>query len=70
MGINCVSFLADLLLYSYEINFMQGFSRKTKRIKLTAFHYIVVLSLNNSKFGHYVDHIYQNELEIKDTIYS
>ena len=24
MGINCATFLADLLLYSYEINSMQG----------------------------------------------
>lgn len=30
MGINCVSFLADLLLYSYEINFMQGVLKKNK----------------------------------------
>jgi len=31
LGTNCAPLLADLFLYSYEANFIQGFSRKTKR---------------------------------------
>jgi hypothetical protein len=31
MGTNCAPLLADLFLYSYEEDFIQGFSRKTKR---------------------------------------
>jgi hypothetical protein len=45
----CSSF-ADLLLYSYETDLMTGFSRKTKRWYTGG-----VLSLNNLKFGYYVD---------------
>ena len=50
----------------------QGFSRKTKKKPARTFnfrfHYIDdVLSLNNSRFGDFVDHIYPIELVIKDT---
>ena len=31
MDANCAPLLADLLLYSYEVDFIQGLSRKTKR---------------------------------------
>jgi hypothetical protein len=41
----------------------------SKRQILFFFHYIDdVLSLNNSRFGDFVDCIYPIELEIKDTI--
>ena len=60
MGTNCAPFLADLSLYSYEADFIQGLH--------FTFHYIDdVLSLNNSRFGDFVDHIYPIELEVKDT---
>jgi hypothetical protein len=31
MSTNCAPLLADLFLYSYEAEFIQGFSRKAKR---------------------------------------
>ena len=31
MGTNCAPLHADLFLYSYEADFIQGLSRKTKR---------------------------------------
>ena len=31
IGTNCAHLLADLFLYSYEIDFIQGFSRETER---------------------------------------
>ena len=72
MGTNCAPPLADLLLYSYEADFIQGFLTKNEK-KLArsfnfTFHYIDdVLSLNNSRLSDFVDRIYPIELEIKDT---
>jgi hypothetical protein len=72
MGTNYVPLLADLFLYSYEADFIQGLLKKNER-KLTrsfnfTFRYIDdVLSLNNSRFGDFVDRIYPIKLEIKDT---
>ena len=31
MGTNCVPLLADLLLYSYEADFIQGFLKKSEK---------------------------------------
>ena len=61
-----------MFLYSYEAEFIQGFLKKNER-KLAIFFNLTfryiddVLSLNNCKFGDFVDHIYPMELEIKDT---
>jgi hypothetical protein len=72
MGTNCAPLLADLFLYSYEADFIQGLFKKKKK-KLArcfnvTFRYIDdILSLNNSRFGDFVDRIYPIELEIKDT---
>ena len=60
MGTNCAPLLADLLLYSYEADFIQGILKKNEK-KLSrsfnlTFRYIDdVLSLNNSRFGDFVD---------------
>ena len=72
MGTNCAPLHADLFLYYYEADFMQELLRKKdKKLAISfnsTFRYIDdVLSLNNSKFGDYVDRIYPIELEIKDT---
>ena len=72
MGTNCVHLLADLFLYSSEADFIQRLLKKNDK-KLArscnfTFRYIGdVLSLNNSRFGDFVDRIYPIELEIKDT---
>jgi hypothetical protein len=61
-----------LFLYSYEADFIQGLLKKNEK-KLArffnfTFRYIDdVFSLNNSRFGDFVDRIYPIELEIKDT---
>ena len=71
MGTSCAPPLADLLFYSYEADFIQGFLTKNEK-KLArsfnfTFHYIDdVLSLNNSRFGGFVDRIYPIDLEITD----
>jgi len=73
MGTSCAPLLADLFLYSYEADFRHGLLKKTEK-KLArsfniTFRYIDdILSLNNSRFGDFVDRIYSIEPEIKDTI--
>jgi hypothetical protein len=68
----CAPLFADLFLYSYEAGFIQGLLKKSKK-KLAwslnfTFRYIDdVISLNDSKFGDFVDRIYPIELQIKDT---
>jgi hypothetical protein len=72
MGTNCAPLLADLFLYSYEADFIQGLLRKNEKKLARSFNFTFryiddVLSLNNSRFGDFVDRIYPIELEIKDT---
>jgi hypothetical protein len=72
MGTNCVHLLADLFLYSYKADFIQGILKKNgKKLARSlnfTFRYIDdILSLNNSMFGDFVDRIYPIDLEIKDT---
>ena len=63
--------MADLFLYSYEADFVQHLQKsKSKKQKTSfdlTFRNIDVLSLNNPKFNDYIDVIYPNELEIRDT---
>ena len=72
MGTHFALFFADLFLYSYEADFVQGLLKKSEKklgqyFNLT-FRYIDdVISLNNFRFGDFVDRIYPIELEIKDT---
>jgi hypothetical protein len=70
MGTICAPLLADLFLYSYEVDFilLQKNENKLARSFNFTFRYIDdVLSLNNSRFGDFIDRIYPIELEIKDT---
>ena len=72
MGTNCAPLLANLFLYSYEADFIYGLLKKNEKklarsFNLTFCYTDDVLSLNNSRFGDFVDRIYPLELEIKDT---
>ena len=72
MGTNCAPILADLFLYSYETDFIQGILNKNEKKLARSFNFTFryiddVLSINNSRFGNFVDLIYPIELEIKDT---
>ena len=74
MGTNCAPLLANLFLYSYETEFIQGPLKKNEK-KLTRsfnfkFRYIDdALSLNNSRFVDFIDRIYSIVVEIKDATY-
>ena len=72
MGTNCAPLLADLFLYSYEADFIQGLLKKNEKKLAQSFNFTFrytddVLSLHNFRFGDFVDRIYPIELEIKDT---
>jgi hypothetical protein len=72
MGTNCAPLLTDTFLYSYEADFIQGLLKKNEKKQARSFNFTFryiddVLSLNNSRFGDFVDHLYPIELEIKDT---
>ena len=73
MGTNCAApLLADLFLYSYESDFLDGLlKRKKKQLAQNfnfSFRYIDdVLSLNNSRLGDFLHLIYPSQPEIKDT---
>ena len=69
---NCAPLLADLFLYSYEADLIQGLLKKNEKKLARSFNFTFryvndVLSLNNSRFGDFVDGIYPIELEIKNT---
>ena len=72
MGTNCEPLLVDVFFYSYEADFIQGLLKKNEKKLARSFNFTFryiddVLSLNNFRFGDFVDRIYPNELEIKDT---
>jgi hypothetical protein len=72
VGTNCAPLLVDLLLYSYEAEFVQKLLQDNNKKLAVSFNnkfkYIDdVLSFNNHNFHDYVHLIYPDELEIKDT---
>ena len=72
MGTNCAPLLADMFLYSYETDFIQGLLKNNEKKPARSFNFTFrhiddVLSLNNSRFGDFIDRIYTNELETKDS---
>ena len=75
MGTNYAPLLADLFLYSYEADFIQGLLKKNEKKLAKSFNFTFqyiddVLSINNSRFGDFVDRIYPIGLEIKDITYT
>jgi hypothetical protein len=73
MGTNCASLLADLLPFSHEADFIQGFLKKNEKMLARSFNFTFryiddFLSLNNYWFGDFVNRIYPIELEKKDII--
>jgi hypothetical protein len=70
MGTNCAPLLADVFLYSYETDFIQGLLKNNEKKPVRSFNFTFrhiddVLSLYNSRFGDFIDRIYPNELETK-----
>ena len=75
MDTTCTHLLADLFLYKEEADFIQVLFKKNEKKLARSFNFTFrniddVLSLNNSKFGDFVDRIYPIGLEIRDTTYT
>jgi hypothetical protein len=75
MGTNYAPLHSDLFLYSYEADFIHGLLKKNEKKLARTFNFTIryiddVLSLNNSRFGGFVDRIYPIDLEIKDITYT
>jgi hypothetical protein len=71
---NCAHLLADLFLYSYEVDFIQGLLKRNEKKMSLSFNFTFcyiddVLSLNNSRLDDFVHRVYPIELEMKDTSY-
>ena len=71
MGTNCPPLLVDLFLYSYGTDFIQGLLTKNEKKLTRSFHFTFryiddVLSINNYRFGNFVDRICPIVVEIKD----
>ena len=67
MGTNCAPLLADILLYSYEADFIQsllsiGKKHLETRFNLTYGYIDDVLSINNPEFENYLGQVYSTEL--------
>jgi hypothetical protein len=61
-----------LFLYSHQADFIHGLLKKNEKKLARSFNFTFrhiddVLSIDNSRFGDFVDRIYPIELEIKDT---
>jgi hypothetical protein len=72
MDTNCAPLLVDLLLYSYESEFLEKIVKENKIHEARAFNFTYryiddVLSINNSRFAEFLPLIYPPELEIKET---
>ena len=72
IGTNCAHLLVDLFLFSYEEQFIKKLLHEKKMSLAVAFNSTLryiddVLSINNDQFHLYVDSIYPDELEIRDT---
>ena len=72
MGTNCALLLADLFLYSYEIEFLDKHIKEGKRKLARKFnlscHYIDdLISFNNKKFKEFISDIYPIKLTISET---
>ena len=72
MGTNCAPLLADLFLYSYELEFLQKLVKDKKIHEARAFNFTCryiddILSINYSRFAEFLPLIYPPELEVKET---
>ena len=69
---NCAPLLADLFLYSCEVEFVQSLLQAGEKHLAQQFNFTYryiddVLSLKNTKCAEYLEFIYPRELEIKET---
>ena len=72
MGTNCAPLLADLLLYSYENEFLDKLIKEGKRKLARKFNLSYrytddLISFSNKRFKEFISEIYAKELTISET---
>ena len=71
MGTNCAPLLANLFLYSYEVEFLTSLRTANKRLaksfNFTSRYIDDLININNSRFRDFLKEIYPEELVIKET---
>jgi hypothetical protein len=63
IGTNCAPLLNRLVPFLYDVECMYGFLEKMKIFNSIYRYKVIVFSLNKSKLGDYVEHVYPIELE-------
>lgn len=61
--------LADIFQYLFEVNFIQGLLQRNEQNSFLL-HMDDVILLNNARFGDFLNPVYLNELDIKNTRHS
>ena len=71
MGTNCASLLANLLLYSYQVEFLRSMKKSNKKLakafNLTSHYIDDLISINNPGFKQFLKDIYPEELVVSET---
>ena len=71
MGTNCAPLLANLLLYSYEVEFLKSMKKSNKKLakafNLTSRYIDDLISINNIRFKQLLKDIYPEELVVSET---
>ena len=71
LGINCVPLLANLFLYSYEVECLRSMKKSNKKLA-KAFNLIScyiddLIGINNPRFKQFLKDIYPEELVVSET---
>ena len=71
VGTNCAPLLANLFLYSYEVEFLRSLKKSNKKLakafNLTSRHINDLISINNSRFKQSFKDIYPKGLVVSET---
>ena len=67
VGINCAPLLADLFLYSYENEFLEGKRKLARKFNLSYRYTDDLISFNNKRSKESISDIYPKEFTISET---
>ena len=71
MGTNCAPLLANLFLYSYEVEFLRSMKKSNKKLakafNLTSRYTDNLISITNPRFKHFLKDIYPEEPVVSQT---
>ena len=74
MGTNCAPLLANLFLYSYEVEFLRSMKKSNKKLakafNSTSRYIDDIISINNPRFKQFLKDIYPEELVVSEALES